>query len=172
MTLNDDLLLGGHRPHYVRVALDGVEVRLLGHEVRLAQQPRVPVRRPALVHDLRGEDRVEIERLLAHGEKDVTLPALHLRRVVGDEPQQVALRMRRHRRTLLRLEAAARGRGRLERREALAEVIVDQRLGVGEVLRVARAPQRLIDVDVLLERQRRIERGFHPLQRRAPRSPG
>ncbi len=85
------------RAHHVGMALDRVEIGLLRQEIRLAQQPRVPVRGPALVHDLGGEHGIEIERLLAHGEEDVALPAFEVGRVVGDEPQQVALGMRRYR---------------------------------------------------------------------------
>ena len=158
-----DLLFRSHRTHHVRVALDGVEIRLLRHEVRLAQQPRVPVGRPALVHDLRGEHRVEIERLLAHREEDVTLPALHLRGVVRHEPQQVVLGMRRDGCAFLGLDRTA-GRGRVESREALAELVVRERAVVLEVLRIARAAQRLIDVDVLLEGECGIERRFDALR--------
>ena len=71
--------------------------------------------------------------------------------------------MRRQRCALLRLDRAAAGE-RLERREALAELVVDQHLGIPEVLRVALAPQRLVDVDVLLEGQRRIERDLDALR--------
>ena len=77
------LLLGGVRPHHVGVGLERVEVLVLREEVRFAQQPRVPIRRPALVHDLAREHGVEIERFLAHGAEDVALPLLELGRVLA-----------------------------------------------------------------------------------------
>jgi hypothetical protein len=42
------LLLRRERPHHVRMAGDRIQVEVLGEEVRLTQEPRVPVRRPAL----------------------------------------------------------------------------------------------------------------------------
>jgi hypothetical protein len=92
------LLLRCVRAHDVGVRLDRVEILVVRQEVGLAQQARVPVRRPALVHDLAGEHGIEIERLLAHGAEHVTLPLLELGRVLGDEPEQVALGLRRNRR--------------------------------------------------------------------------
>ena len=90
------LLPDGERPHHVGMRLDRREVSLLRQEVGFAQQARVPVGGPALVHDLAGEHRVEVERLRAHREEDVALPVLELGGVVGDEPEQVVFRMRRH----------------------------------------------------------------------------
>src|ERR1041384_1935588 len=49
------LLARGVGPDHVGVRLDRREVEILRQEVGLAQEPRVPVRRPALVHDLTGE---------------------------------------------------------------------------------------------------------------------
>ena len=66
--------------------LDRRDVEVLRQEVGLPQQARVPVRRPALVHDLAREHRVEIEGLLAHRQEDVALPAIELRPVLGNEP--------------------------------------------------------------------------------------
>src|SRR6185295_1405741 len=37
-----NLLIGRHGPHDIRMALDRIEIRLLGHKVSLAQQPRMP----------------------------------------------------------------------------------------------------------------------------------
>ncbi len=138
------------------MTLDGVQISLLRNEVGLPQQPRMPVGRPALVHDLRRKHRIEVKRLLAHRQKDVALPALHLGRVVGDEPEQIPLRMRRYRRPLLDFQARGRG-GRIQRCKALAEFAIDQRLCLRLVLRIAWAPQRAVDVDVLLESERGVE---------------
>src|SRR5579871_6011261 len=157
------LLLGRHRAHDIGVTLDRVEIGLLRHEVRLAQQPRVPVGGPALIHDLRGEYGIEIERLLTHCEEDVALPTLHLGRVVRYEPQQVTLRMRRHRGAFADLDPGAGGRG-IERGEAAAEGIVGEDLGVFGVFRVTLTSQLLIDVDMLLECERRIERRLDALR--------
>src|SRR5512139_2216272 len=117
----------------------------------------MPVRRPALVHDLARENGMEIERLLAHGAKDVPLPCLELRRVLGDEPQQVALGFRRE-----------RGAGALERRlghrsaarqvvEALLETALLHGARGVDVARIAVAPQELNGIDMRLERERRVE---------------
>src|SRR5690606_34371512 len=105
---------------------------------RLAQQPRMPVRRPALVHDLRREQRIEVERLLAYGEEDVALPALELRRVVCDEPEEVALGMRRHWCAFAPLDRR-RSAVRVESGDALPELVVDD-LRLGDVLRVQLSP--------------------------------
>src|SRR5262245_46117004 len=105
----------------------------------------MPVRGPSLVHDLSGKDRIEVERLLADGEKDIPLPALEIRRVVRDEPEQVALRMNRNRRLLAHLTHSAR-RDRIERGKPLAKLIVDERLGL-DVFRIPGTPQRQINVD-------------------------
>ncbi len=93
------LLLGRVRPDDVRVGLERVEILVLRQEVRLAEQPRVPIRRPALVHDLAREHGVEIERLLAHRAEDVALPLFELGRVLRDQPEQVALGLGRDRRS-------------------------------------------------------------------------
>jgi hypothetical protein len=137
--------------------------KLLRQEIGFAQQPRVPVRGPALVHDLAGEDRVEVVGLFAHGQENVALPVFQLGRVVGNKPQQVGFRLRRQRRALqwritgrrrIGLAGQARsGRGihwpgvRWRRHE----------LGVG------RTVQRLVDVDVGFQRQRGVKHGFDPL---------
>ncbi len=70
--------------------------------------------------------------------------------------------MGRHRRALANLHSRAGGRG-IQRRKALAERIVYQRLGLGSVLRIALAPQRLVDIDMLFQGERRIQYGFDPL---------
>ena len=156
------LLIRRYRPDHVRMALDGVEVSLLWDEVRLPHEPRVPIRGPPLIHDLRGEHRIEIEGFFAHREEDVPLPAFHLRRVLRHEPEQIALRMRRNGRAFLGLHARA-GRGRLELRKTLAKLIIFGRPLVLDVFRIARATQRLIDVDVLFQGEGGIEHGFHAL---------
>src|SRR5215471_9379724 len=67
------------RAHHVGVSLDRGQVDVLRQEVGFAQQSGVPIGGPALVHDLTGEYRIEVERLLAYGEKNVSLPAFELR---------------------------------------------------------------------------------------------
>ena len=64
----------------------------------------------------------------------------------------------------LRSMLAPRGAAGSSAAKRLRNVVVDQGLRVGEVLRVALAPQRLIDVDVLLESERRIEHRLHALR--------
>ena len=125
-----DLLAGRDRTHDVGVALDRVEIGGLRNEVRLAQQARMPIGRPALVHDLRGKHRIEVKGLLAHRKKNVALPALHLRSICSDEPEQVALRMRRQRRAYF---ARLRHRfgSNIERRKAGAKRIVRRRRRIG-----------------------------------------
>ncbi len=119
----------------------------------------MPVRGPAFVHDLAGMHRVEIKRFLAHRQENVAFPVLHLRRVAGDEPQQVMLGMRRQggaaarprrRRRFAgqRLVAALERAGRERRRRRRV------RIGVG------RAVQLLVDIDVRLQRQRRVQHGL------------
>ena len=88
---------GRKRPHDVRMRLDRRHVQIRAAGIGLAQQSRVPVRRPSLVHDLAGEHRIEIERLLAHREEHVALPAFELRAVVRDEPEQIVFGLRRDR---------------------------------------------------------------------------
>src|SRR3954449_11758766 len=92
------LLAARERAHHVRMRLDRRQIERLRQELRFAQEARVPVRGPALVHDLAGEHRVEVERLRAHHQEDVALPLLELGGVVGDEPEEVVLRVRRDRR--------------------------------------------------------------------------
>src|SRR6188508_3710383 len=117
----------------------------------------MPVRRPALVHDLAGEDGMEIERLLAHGAENVALPLLELRRVLGDEPQQVALGRRRDRGA----RALERRVGRRSAARQVVEALLETALVHGtrrfDVARIAVAPQELDRIDVSLERKRRIE---------------
>src|SRR5690606_1031755 len=110
---------------------------------------------PALVHDLRREEGIEVEGLLAHGEENVPLPILELGRVVGDEPEQIAFGMRRYRRALALLDGRP-GAVRIEGRETSAELVVDD-LGLRQILRITLASQRLVDIDVLLERERGVE---------------
>ena len=96
------LLVARIRAHHVRMRFDGADIQGRRQEARFAQQPRMPVRGPALVHDLAGIDRVEIKRFFAHGEKDIAFPVGQFRRVARDEPQQVILGLRRQRRALRR----------------------------------------------------------------------
>src|SRR4051812_37200655 len=70
--------------------------------------------------------------------------------------------MRGDRRSLLDLEACARGRW-IQLGETLAERIVTQCLRVRRVFWIALATQHLIDVDVLLQRQCRIQDGLNAL---------
>ncbi len=70
--------------------------------------------------------------------------------------------MRRHRRLLLHLGEVERGR-RIQLRKPLAEVVIDDRLRIRQILGVALPAQRLVDIDVLLERERRVQHRLHPL---------
>ena len=88
------------------------------------------------VHADALDRRVCVERI---GEEDVALPALHLRGVVRHEPQEVPLRMRRHRRALARL-GAGRAARRLKGGETFTESVINQRLGGFGVFRVGLAP--------------------------------
>ncbi|EEF25352.1 conserved hypothetical protein, partial [Ricinus communis] len=90
------LLLVAIRPHHVGMGAQRLQIQVRRQEVRFAQQARVPVRGPAFVHDLAGVHRKEIVGLLAHREENVPFPIPQFRRMAGDEPQQVLLRIRRH----------------------------------------------------------------------------
>ena len=122
----------------------------------------MPVRCPPFVHDLAAENWVEIERLFAHGQKDIALPVVKVGRVMGDEPQQIVLRPRRQRSAL---RAVDPGRLRHRARQA-SETVLE---GIGRRIRClldklgeARAVQRLIDVDMGLEGERCVEHGLDP----------
>src|SRR5262249_5402296 len=132
-------------------------ILVLRQEVRLAQQPRVPIRRPAFVHDLAREHRIEVERLLAHRAEDVALPLLELGRVLRDHPEQIALGLRWNRRA----RALERGIGYLRSAREVLEALLE-RVARGaprwlDVLGVTTAAQRLERVDVSLERQGGVE---------------
>src|SRR6185437_2276444 len=55
----------------------------------------MPERRPAFVHHLRLDLRIEILRELADDANELALPGLELRRVLFDEIKDVLLRLRR-----------------------------------------------------------------------------
>jgi hypothetical protein len=134
-----------------------IQVLVLRQKIGLAQQSRMPVRGPALIHDLASEHGIEIERFLAHGQENVTLPLLEIGRIFGDEPQQVPLRGRR--------QGGARALERLVDRGCCARQIVETALkSVGaaelrrlEVLRIALTAQRLKRIDMRFEREGRVE---------------
>src|SRR5581483_5377123 len=69
--------------------LAGAQIRVVLHGVG------VPVAGPALVHDLGLELWIEVIGLLTDDLEDILLPRLDMR-VVRQEPEQVALRMRRN----------------------------------------------------------------------------
>ena len=124
----------------------------------------MPVRGPALVHDLGGEHRIEIERLLAHREKDVALPALHVGSIGGDEPQAGRARdAGAEGRAACAWRRGGRGRG-VQGVVARAKRVVAALRRHGRVLGIALAAQRLIEIDVLLERERGIEHLFHGVE--------
>jgi hypothetical protein len=135
----------------------------LRQEVGLAQEARVPVGRPALVHDLAGEHRVEVQRLGAHHEEDVALPLLQLGRIVGDEPEQVVLRVRRHAGAQRAERQRFRPRFAGQRLEPLLEAALPRRHLVGDELGIAAAVQLAFHVDVRLEGERRVEHAFDAL---------
>ena len=80
------LVLARVRAHHVRMRLDGGQIQCGRQEVGFAQQPRMPVRGPAFVHDLAGVHGIEVKRLFAHGQKNVAFPVGQLRPMLCDEP--------------------------------------------------------------------------------------
>lgn len=94
-----DLFTHGMGTDDIGVGPDRIDVVALVDEPSLAQQAGVPVRGPALVHDLAGKYRIEVKGLLADGEEDVPLPLVQVGGAGRDEPQEVALRARGQRRT-------------------------------------------------------------------------
>ena len=116
----------------------------------------MPVRSPPFVHDLAREHRIEIERLLANGEEHVALPCVELATVLGQEPQQVVLRVPRRglvQRLLGRGCAGKRLPPLVERVGRLPglPIAVSRRAWDGALI------QRAVHVDVRLERERRVE---------------
>src|SRR5687767_10955189 len=111
----------------------------------------MPVRGPALIHDLTREDRIEIKRLFANREEDVALPWLHLGRVLRDEPQQVTFGMRRDRRLLPEAGLLRPNRVRTQRGKAFRELAIhgDRSSTLDHSLGITRSAQTLIYIDVL-----------------------
>ena len=81
--------------------------------------------------------------------------------MVRDEPQQVALRVRRHRRPHDRAAVARRrGQVRPQGTKTLQERVAVRDRRARDLGRVGLAAQRRVDVDVLFERERRVEHGL------------
>jgi hypothetical protein len=158
-------VVGVQRPlrrlQHARMQVGEVHV-LLVRQPQRPQQPQMPEDRPALVDDLRLPLRQEIEHLVAHDRDDIPLPVLQHRRIAEDEEQQIAERLpcgrrdRRRRRpglgprraTLQIPQIVERpGRRRTPQLLRLLRAAVGRRVGVG--------------VDVLLDRQRRVEQPLH-----------
>src|SRR6185295_9853813 len=117
----------------------------------------MPVRGPALVHDLAREHGVEVERLFAHGSKDVALPLLELRRVLRDEPEQVALGRGRQARALALELLLGRNRSAGEVVEALLEAVGPRRTLWLDILGITLPAQALERIDVRFEGQGGVE---------------
>ncbi len=123
----------------------------------------MPIGGPAFVHDLTGEHGLKIEGFLAHRQEDIPFPVLHLRGVAGEEPEQVIFGFRRDRGLLpvageFRFRTLA-GQGF----EASAKRVGRRmRFRLGQIGRIAFPVQPQLRIDVLFQRQRRIQHPFHP----------
>src|SRR5581483_8854035 len=137
------------RRHHPRVHPRELDVLVVA-QLQLADDARMPVRRPALVHDFGLHLRDEVEHLVPHDLDDVTLPVLQIRRVLDEEQEEILLRPLRDAARLRRMRRGTLVRGQ--------QVVVLARLRLRRLAALLpRMAKPLVRVDVLLDRQDGVE---------------